>query len=96
MSLLIENKGKSVQMIPMAVFADSMKSSPVTAMHMIVLWFKIFSKASICRNKHAKMHRQTATAKFLVSLLFESTIILAKVTNEINKAAKVIAPRADW
>jgi hypothetical protein len=32
---------------------------------------------------------------FLVLFLFVSTIILAKVTKEINIAAKVIDPKAD-
>ncbi len=45
MSLLIENNGKSLQMIPMAVFAESMKSYPVTAIQMMVLWLRILSKA---------------------------------------------------
>ncbi len=41
------------------------------------------------------MHKHTAIAIFLLSFLFESTTILAKVTIEINRAANVIAPKAD-
>jgi hypothetical protein len=40
-----ENKGMSLQTMPMAVLAESMKSYPVTAMQMIVLWLRIFNKA---------------------------------------------------
>lgn len=94
-SLVTEKSGKSLHTIPIAVLAESMKSYPVTAMQMIVLWFRIFSKASICLSKQDIMHKQTATARFLASFFFESMIILAKVTIEIKRAANVMAPRAD-
>lgn len=94
-NLVTENKGKSEQTIPIAVLAESMKSYPVTAIQIIVLWLRIFNKASICFNKQDIIQRQTATAMFLVFFLFVSMIILAKVTKEIKMAAKVIAPRAD-
>ena len=94
-NLEIENKGKSLQMIPMAVLAESMKSSPVTAMQITVLWFKIFNKASICLRKHYRMHKHTATPIFFVFFLFESIMSRAKVTKDIKRAAKVIAPKAD-
>ncbi len=42
------------------------------------------------------MHKHTATAKFLAYFFFESIINLAKVTIDINNAAKVIAPNADF
>lgn len=94
-NLETENNGKSEHTIPIAVLAELIKSYPVTAIQIIVLWLRIFNKASICLRRHDIIQRHTATARFLVSFLFESTIILAKVTKDIKIAAKVIAPRAD-
>ena len=44
-SLETENNGKSLHMMPIAVLAESIKSSPVTAMQIIALWLRILSKA---------------------------------------------------
>jgi hypothetical protein len=41
------------------------------------------------------MHKQIATAMFLLFLLFVSTIILANVIIAMSKAANTIDPKAD-
>ncbi len=91
-----ENNGKSEQIIPIVVLAELIKLYPVTAIQIMLKWFNIWSKASIYLRIHDTIQRQTATAIFFwFCLLFESTIIRAKVINAINKAANVIDPTED-
>jgi hypothetical protein len=94
-SLDTENNGKSEQRIPIVDFAESIKFYPVTAIHITLKLLRIFNNASIYLNIHETIHKQTATAIFLLFLLFESTTIRTNVTIEITRAANVIDPNED-
>lgn len=94
-NLVMENKGKSEHTKPMAVFAESIKSYPVTAIQITVLWLRILINTNSLLNRHYTMHRQQAINGFLVYFLFVSTNKVKIPTADTKREANVKAPKAD-